>query len=132
MKRSFADILGDVAALQRKKVEAKLPGWADVDGLEFPDALCLEQCSGTAAALHKASFIPEGCRIADLTGGLGVDSWAFSRRASAGGTSRSASPSSSWVTWRKASAPACMEARLAKSVSRQRQVRSGSRLSRGT
>ena len=35
MKRSFADILGDVAALQRKKVEAKLPGWADVDGLEF-------------------------------------------------------------------------------------------------
>ena len=83
MKRSFADILGDVAALQRKKVEAKLPGWADVDGLEFPDALCLEQCSGTAAAIHKASFIPEGCRIADLTGGLGVDSWAFSRRASA-------------------------------------------------
>ena len=51
MKRSFADILGDVAALQRKKVEVKLPGWADVDGLEFPDALCLEQCSGTAAAM---------------------------------------------------------------------------------
>jgi len=83
MKKSFADILEGVADGQRRKVAAKLPEWAGVEGLEYPDALCLEQCSGTAAAIHKASFIPEGCRIADLTGGLGVDCWAFSRRASA-------------------------------------------------
>ena len=81
MKKSFADILNDVAGERERKVASKLPAWADVQGLEFPSALCLEQCSSSAAAAYKASLLSDkgspGLRIADLTGGLGVDSSAF-------------------------------------------------------
>ena len=37
-----------------------------------------EQCSSTATARYKAAVV-NGSRIADLTGGLGVDSWAFAQ-----------------------------------------------------
>lgn len=81
MKKSFADILNDVAGERERKVASKLPAWADVQGLEFPSALCLEQCSSSAAAAYKASLLAgkagSGLRVADLTGGLGVDSSAF-------------------------------------------------------
>lgn len=82
-KKSFADIVKDMDALQERKAAAKMPEWADAEGLEFPGALCLEQCSSSATAIFKASLLPEGARIADLTGGLGVDSWAFAARAEA-------------------------------------------------
>lgn len=81
MKKSFADILNDVAGERDRKVASKLPAWAGVQGLEFPSALCLEQCSSSAAAAYKASLLAakgaSGQRVADLTGGLGVDSCAF-------------------------------------------------------
>ena len=51
--------------------------------MEVPSSLNLQQCSGETAARYKASLVPVGARVADLTGGLGVDSWAFSLRASA-------------------------------------------------
>ena len=79
MKRSFAEILKEQQDALERKAAAKLPGWAGADGLEFPGALCLEQCSGTSAACYKAGlFTGRMDRIADLTGGLGVDSHAFS------------------------------------------------------
>lgn len=58
--------------------EKKLPEWAAVPGLLAPPSLSLEQCSGPAAARHKAAlvreYLPEGGDLlADLTGGLGVD-----------------------------------------------------------
>lgn len=71
----------------RARLDAKVPQWAGVDGLQFPDRLCTEQCSGSSTALYKAGLLQDiagtGCRVADLTGGLGVDCWAFSGTASA-------------------------------------------------
>ena len=53
----------------------------------YPSALCAEQCSSSVTARYKAALagrilgnVPG--RIADLTGGLGIDSWAFSSVAS--------------------------------------------------
>ena len=145
MKRSFADIMAGLDSERAQKVARKLPAWAAVDaarraagfdGLEFPSALSLEQCSSSATALYKAGQAAEPCRevlseaktpsgvaaecqrdfrkeveatespdevghapfiggsaqrwgfeesdrpvrtILDLTGGLGVDSWALSQ-----------------------------------------------------
>lgn len=80
---SFADILRDLDSSRDARLSAKLPEWAGVEGLVFPTSLSLEQCSSSALALHKASLAAGARRIADLTGGLGVDSWAFSRVAQA-------------------------------------------------
>lgn len=78
---SFADILQKLESDSASRLAAKLPSWAGLL-VEVPAAINLQQCSGESAARYKASLIPEGSRVADLTGGLGVDSWAFSRRAS--------------------------------------------------
>ncbi|MCQ2143896.1 MAG: hypothetical protein MJY56_07495 [Bacteroidales bacterium] len=82
-RSTFADILEDVAGEGRRRVAAKVPSWADVSGLSFPTRLCTEQCSSEATARYKAGLAARLCggrpfAIADLTGGLGVDSWAFS------------------------------------------------------
>ena len=79
---SFAQIIKDLEARGQGKLEKKLPSWAGA-GVTVPASINLEQCSSEAAALYKAGLVPEGARVADLTGGLGADSWAFSRRASA-------------------------------------------------
>lgn len=83
----------DVAAavstlLSRRKLSRKAPLWATTDGLVLPRTLSAEQCSGEAAARHKALAIREFLgkqpwRIADLTGGLGVDCLEFSNVADA-------------------------------------------------
>lgn len=81
MSKSFADILKEEEQSNHIKLQAKLPSWASIEGLEIPSSINLEQCSSELAAKHKASLIAQKFpkhRIADLTGGLGVDSWAFS------------------------------------------------------
>jgi len=65
----------------RRKVRDKIPSWHAHPELDYPGSLPLEQCSSEATARYKQAFVPEGGRIADLTGGLGVDCWAMSRRA---------------------------------------------------
>jgi len=56
---------------------AKLPTWAATDGVWFPPRLSMEQCSSEATARYKQRFVPvaagETLRLADLTGGFGVD-----------------------------------------------------------
>ena len=79
---SFADILEKLDRSGEAKLAAKLPSWAGVH-IEVPSSINLQQCSGEEAALFKSSLVPAGARVADLTGGLGVDSWAFSKRSSA-------------------------------------------------
>lgn len=80
MKKTFADILAYEDALIMKKLASKLPEWASAGEIDIPASLSLEQCSSTAAALYKAEVASAyGAEIWDLTGGLGVDSWAFSR-----------------------------------------------------
>ncbi len=113
------DVAAAVSTLvSRRKLAGKAPLWAAAEGLVLPRTLSAEQCSGEAAARHKAAvavrimteqYPPEcsdGCsgarpgnaptsrqteaesgitrpRIADLTGGLGVDCLEFSRVAEA-------------------------------------------------
>lgn len=72
----------------RRKLRKKVPSWYAVPGLAYPVRLSGEQCSSEKTALYKAgivsSLFPDRKpRTADLTGGLGVDTWAFSRVASA-------------------------------------------------
>ena len=87
----------------RRKLRDKVPEWYAVPSLVFPFRVSGEQCSSTATARYKAAVALSstdsaspvlepsqnplsstngaspvlGGRIADLTGGLGVDSWAF-------------------------------------------------------
>ncbi len=69
----------------RRKLRGKVQEWYDEPELIFPYKLSAEQCSSSATASYKASLaarIAAGpFRIADLTGGLGVDSWFFSGKA---------------------------------------------------
>lgn len=57
----------------------KLPRWAETEGLIYPPALSMEQCSSEKTAAYKQSLaerlLPADKRRAmtDLTGGLGVD-----------------------------------------------------------
>ena len=69
----------------RKKLRTKLPEWYEIPEIIYPDRLSSEQSSSSATAKYKASVasrIANDGRIADLTGGLGADSLAFSRIAS--------------------------------------------------
>ena len=66
----------------RAKIRTKIPSWHAHPELEYPGSLPLEQASSEVTALYKQAFVPEGARIADLTGGLGVDCWFMSRYAS--------------------------------------------------
>ena len=78
----LAGVLSTLDQQRSAKLRAKLPHWAEAK-VHIPSELSLEQCSSEATALYKASLAQaltggEGS-IADLTGGLGVDSWALSR-----------------------------------------------------
>jgi len=76
----------------RRKLKDKLPSWYAHTDLLLPLPLSAEQCSSGRTAAYKAAFAAElyaasggreRPRIADLTGGLGVDSAAFSVAADA-------------------------------------------------
>ncbi len=61
----------------RQKLAQKLPSWIAQEEIFFPPQLNLEQASSEDTALFKAKLI-QG-KIIDLTGGMGVDSWAFAQ-----------------------------------------------------
>lgn len=94
------DVNAAVTAIEcRRKIRTKLPEWYAEPGIIFPDRICAEQSSSSETARYKADVaagiiretLTEGSetistkadvmrgRISDLTGGLGVDSLAFSR-----------------------------------------------------
>lgn len=63
-----------------QKACEKLPRWAMQDGLWYPPALSMEQCSSEHTAEYKKSVVSrllpdasERLRFADLTGGYGID-----------------------------------------------------------
>ena len=77
----------------RKKLKGKVQEWCDEPKLIFPRRLSAEQCSSSATGEFKAEVAVKISRLAslarndrfklaDLTGGLGVDSWFFSKKAS--------------------------------------------------
>ena len=67
----------------RRKARTKLPTYSSVREILYPPALNLEQCSSEATALFKARWLqrvqPHFELIADLTGGFGIDTWAFAQ-----------------------------------------------------
>lgn len=72
----------------RRKIGQKIPLWYANDRLVYPLPLSVEQCSSQAAALYKQNLIKgllpgkAGATkliTADLTGGMGVDSYFISR-----------------------------------------------------
>ena len=71
----------------RRKLKGKVQEWCDEPRLVFPRKLSAEQCSSTATGIYKAELAERihhtgtSFRLADLTGGLGVDSWFFSKKA---------------------------------------------------
>jgi len=60
----------------RQRIRKKLPSWFANEDIEFPNTLPLEQCSSELAAKYRASLL-QGESLADLTGGFGVDAFAF-------------------------------------------------------
>ena len=66
----------------RRLAAAKLPEWAAIGNLIFPDRQALEQCTSSLAANWKKSLLPPGIRIlADASAGLGVDAFALAELA---------------------------------------------------
>ncbi|MCC8094936.1 MAG: class I SAM-dependent methyltransferase [Tannerellaceae bacterium] len=64
----------------RKQIREKLPSWYQQEELVFPSKIAAEQCSSEATALYKQQLVEEGQHLCDLTGGLGIDSYYFSRK----------------------------------------------------
>lgn len=67
----------------RQRCRKKLPLWYGTPGIYYPEKLSVEQASSELTAAHKAALIPAGARVIDLTGGFGVDTFFFARRAAA-------------------------------------------------
>ena len=63
----------------RKTAERKFPVWFNNEHILYPPKLNLEQTSSQITAEYKASLV-SGKRLADLTGGFGIDSYFFSKK----------------------------------------------------
>ncbi len=62
----------------RQLLKKKVPSWSANEELLFPPHLSIEQCSSEASAKYKASLM-QGQSFADLTGGLGIDTFFISQ-----------------------------------------------------
>ena len=89
-RKKWPDIDIDLAVSciqSRRKLKGKVQEWFSNPSLIFPVGLSAEQCSSTATGIYKSGLASKIAgakefRLADLTGGLGVDSWYFSKKAS--------------------------------------------------
>lgn len=63
----------------RENIKEKLPSWYDCRDIFYPSKLSTEQCSSETTAPYKAR-LATGNSLCDLTGGLGVDTYFFSRQ----------------------------------------------------
>lgn len=70
--RRVADIIAG-----RREAATKTPLLAQNPNILYPPHLNRQQCSSQATALYKASLTAHGIRLADITGGLGVDDLFF-------------------------------------------------------
>ena len=66
--------------LARKQLKEKLPTWQMNDRLFYPARIAAEQCSNEWTATYKQRLVGADDRLCDLTGGMGVDSFYFSRK----------------------------------------------------
>jgi len=65
----------------KRRIKSKLPLWYSTKGILFPPKVNLEQTSSETTAHYKAHLL-KGNAIVDITGGLGVDIYYFSKVAS--------------------------------------------------
>ena len=63
----------------KKKCQNKLPTWFETPLIYYPNKLNIEQSSSEITAEYKSKII-EGDSLIDVTGGLGVDDYFFSKR----------------------------------------------------
>ncbi|WP_439127973.1 class I SAM-dependent methyltransferase [Polaribacter sp.] len=78
----FSDITVQELAnqiLAKQKSKNKLPTWFQTPNIYYPAKLSVEQTSSEITAKYKANII-SGDKIIDLTGGLGVDCFYFSKQ----------------------------------------------------
>ena len=68
-------LVGQIKAKQ--KLKDKMPQWVANEKVFFPPSLALEQSSSEVTAHYKASLVHG--KIVDLTGGMGLDSYAFAQ-----------------------------------------------------
>jgi hypothetical protein len=59
----------------RQKLADKMPHWTSNKAVFFPQQISLEQASSEATARFKAKLV--NGKLIDITGGMGVDVWAF-------------------------------------------------------
>ena len=64
--------------VSKGKSEHKLPSWFTAKNIYYPPKINIEQTSSEVTANYKASLI-SGENIIDITGGFGVDCYAFSK-----------------------------------------------------
>jgi Predicted RNA methylase len=65
----------------RRKVKSKIPLFYSCPDIFYPSLISVEQCSSESTAKFKCRFLPDAdATLCDLTGGLGVDSFFFSRQ----------------------------------------------------
>lgn len=80
-KSPFDDVDSKTLAQQidaKRKAKSKLPSWFESQKIVYPKNINLQQSSSELTANYKAKQI-KGQRIADLTGGFGIDTYAFSQ-----------------------------------------------------
>ena len=73
----FGEAIEQIQSLQKAK--GKLPSWIDKENIIWPPPLSIEQSSSEITAKYKARLI-HGKSIADLTGGMGVDTFYFAEQ----------------------------------------------------
>ena len=77
----FKDISSQELANQivaKQKSEKKLPTWFSTENIFYPPKLSIEQTSSETTANYKTKLV-SGNSIIDITGGFGVDCFAFSK-----------------------------------------------------
>lgn len=73
---SIQELANQIVAKQ--KSEKKLPTWFSTENIYYPPKLSIEQTSSEITANYKANLV-SGNSVIDITGGFGVDCFAFSK-----------------------------------------------------
>ena len=63
----------------KTKAKEKLPSWFSTKNIIYPPKISIEQTSSEVTASYKSNLI-SGTSLIDLTGGLGVDDFYFSKQ----------------------------------------------------
>lgn len=64
----------------RRQVANKLPSLVNNYSLLFPAKIASEQCSSEQTAEYKAKLVSNDSIVCDMTGGLGIDAYSFSKQ----------------------------------------------------